>query len=244
MICFSLGLICNLLAATALAQTQRPNVENYDQQSPQEIERARAAIQHDFAHAIDPLLLSPSVRTRILKSYGYLDPKHEVPSDLLADAVLYYDTNKASFNNLAYITVVNFKSRSDNYRFFLINMKDGSVEKFHTTHGSGSDPEDDGYAKTFSNVPDSRKSSLGFIRTAEVYFGHYNRSIRLDGISATNSNIRARAIVFHGSDKVHEANVIEGRSWGCIAMDWAVKDRILDKIKEGSLMYIGVSKLP
>jgi hypothetical protein len=54
--------------------------------------------------------------------------------------------------------------------------------------------------------------------------------------------MRERAVVFHGWDKVHEANVKQGLSWGCITLDWQFKDLVLEKIKEGSLMYVGVSK--
>lgn len=43
-------------------------------------------------------------------------------------------------------------------------------------------------------------------------------------------------------DGVKEANVIQAMTWGCIALDWTVKDAVLDKIKEGALLYVGVSK--
>jgi hypothetical protein len=164
-----------------------------------------------------------------------------VPPDLLQKAVAYFDANKSRFPNQAYITVVDFRPRSDKYRLYIINMADGSVEKFHTTHGVNSDKNADGIATVFGNVINSGMSSLGFVRTGEVYSGSYKRSIRLDGLSSTNSNIRDRAVVFHGWDKVHEANVIQGMSHGCITLDWKVKDAAIDKIKEGSLMYVGQS---
>jgi hypothetical protein len=215
--------------------------ENPDWQSPDEIARAREAVERDFADATDPSNVSPIEQQLILKRYAHLDPDHVVPKDLLKTAVTYFEKNKAGFPNQSYITVVDFKPRSDNYRFFLIKLDDGSVEKYHTTHGSGGDVDDDGIAESFGNVPNSRKSSLGFVRTGEVYMGTYQRAIRLDGLSRSNTAIRERFIVFHGWDKVHEANVIQGRSAGCITLDWAVKDGVLDKIKEGSLLYVGVS---
>ncbi len=234
--------LCLLLCGPLIALAESPAPENFDIQSPAEIARAHAAVARDFAHARQPMVLSARDKAKILAAYDYLDPKDEVPSDLLSTAVLYYDLNKASFPNQNYMTVVDFKPRSDNYRFFLINIIDGSVEKFHTTHGRGSDPNDSGYAGSFGNIPNSAKSSLGYIRTGEVYSGNYKVSVRLDGLSTTNSNIRDRAIVFHGWNNVHERNVIEGRSAGCITLDWAVKDGVLEKIKEGSLIYVGVSK--
>ena len=223
-------------SSVAFAQFANPDV-----QSPEEIQRANEAVARDFAKAITPEMLSIRAQNKILDVYAHLDPKREVPTDLLKDAVVYFEANKSAFPNREYITIVDFKPRSDRYRFYLIDMKTGSVEKYHTTHGVGSDEGD--FAKYFGNVVNSGKSSLGFVRTAEVYSGKFKRSLRLDGLSKTNSKIRERAIVYHGWDHVKEANVIQGLSWGCITIDWTLKDAILDKIKEGSLMYIGVSKL-
>ena len=217
--------------------------EGYDYQSPTEIEAARAQIAKDFAGATDPTALSGRVRAKMLAQYAHLDPGHEVPADLLEEAVVYFDANKNRFPNQAYITIVDFKARSNSQRFFLINMESGAVEKYWTTHGINSDKNRDGYAEAFGNVINSGKSSLGFVRTAEVYHGKFKRSVRLDGLNTTNSNIRARAIVFHGWDGVKEERRIQGLSWGCITLDWTVKDSVLDRIKEGSLMYVAVSKI-
>jgi hypothetical protein len=215
--------------------------EGWDVQSKEEIQRAREEIQRQFSGDDEPHFLTDYDRLKVLDKYSYLDPKHWVPTDLLSKAVTYFDANKAKFPNQNYIGIVDFKPRSDHYRFYLINMTTGEVERFHTTHGIHSDMNKDGYAEQFGNVINSGRSSLGYIRTAEVYVGHYKRAVRLDGLSATNSNIRARAVILHGWDKVHEANVIQGLSWGCITLDWAVKDAVIDKLKEGALMYVGVS---
>ena len=232
-------------AMASTAQTQEPPLrEGFDRQTLEEIRRAHIQIDKDFAHARRPQIFSEAEKSKILAGYNYLDPQHLVPTDLLQTAVIYFDANKASFANQSYITIVDFKPRSDKFRFFLINMADGSVERYHTTHGTGSDPRKIGFAELFGNVINSGKSSLGFIRTAKVYTGRFHRAVRLDGLSKTNSNIRDRAFIVHGWDHVHEANVIEGLSWGCITLDWKIKDAVIDKIKEGSLMYAGVSAGP
>lgn len=235
--------IVSLLAIGAMGTYAFANLEpeNPDMQSPEEIERAHAIIDHDFKDAVDTMMHPESVPVDLMDRYSHLDPAKEVPADLMQTAVAYFNANKASFPNQNYITIVDFRPRSDKYRLFIVNMATGAVEKFHTTHGSGSDPNEDGIATSFGNVINSGKSSLGFVRTAEVYSGNYKRSIRLDGLSKTNSNIRDRAVVFHGWDDVHEANVIQGMSKGCITLDWAIKDAAIDKIKEGSLLYVGQS---
>jgi hypothetical protein len=227
------------LGVTAYAMEENPDI-----QSPEEISRAHAAIDRDFAHARSLNEMSIGEKVSTLTRYAYLDPNHEVPPDLLNTAVLYLNANETSFPNQAYIAIVDFKPRSDAYRLYIVNMQTGAVEHFHTTHGVNSDPKSTGYASIFGNVINSGKSSLGFVRTAEVYTGAYKRSLRLDGVSKTDSNIRDRAVVFHGWDGVHEKNVIQGMSHGCITLDWTVKDAAIDEIKEGALMYLGYAGQP
>jgi hypothetical protein len=121
-------------------------------------------------------------------------------------------------------------------------MISGEVMPIRTAHGVGSDPDHDGFVESLGNVPDSKKSSQGFYQVSEIYSGKYGRSIRLDGLSPTNSNVRRRAIVIHGSDYVHEGNVIQGRSWGCFALAWSIKDHVVDLLSGGSLLYADFSK--
>lgn len=215
--------------------------EGFDRQTPAEIEAARAQITALFGGAIHPATLSPAEKSAILNKYRHVDPRGEVPSALLEQTLLYFDKNMSKFSNQDYVSVVNFKPHSSIQRFFVIDLKTGAVEKFRTTHGWASDADSDGNAETFGNVVSSGKSSLGFVRTGEVYWGKFKRSIRLDGLSSTNSNVRERAIVVHGWDKAFERNVTQGLSWGCPALDWLVKDGVIDKIKEGSLMNFGYS---
>lgn len=229
-------LICLSLGNIVLAQS---GDEEFDHQTPEQVEKARQEIQRQFADAINPEKISEKEKAKILNQYQYLDPKNEVPKDLLQSTILYFDLNKDKFANHEYVSVINYGARSDQYRFFLINLVNGMVEKFHTTHGWGSDEDDDGYATSFSDVNNSGKSSVGFARTAEVYSGKFSRAIRLDGLSASNANIRLRAIVIHGWDYVHEKFEVPKRSWGCPALDWAIKDSVIDKIQGESLINMG-----
>lgn len=177
----------------------------------------------------------------ILQGYQHLDPNHMVPTTLLSKAVVYFDQNKSRFANKAYIVVCDFSSNSKNKRFFIINMSTGAVTAYAVAHGSGSDPDNDGKATKFSNVGGSNASSIGFYRTAETYTGAHGYSLRIDGLSATNSNVRSRAIVVHGAAYV-EASYIKsvghaGRSWGCFAVADSLKTEVINKIKGGALIY-------
>lgn len=216
--------------------------EGYDAESPEVIEAKRREIAELFKDAeVGPL--SAGEKAAVLSRYQHLDANKDVPTDLLEKAVLYFDKNKDKFPNQEYITIVDFKPKSDKHRLYLINVATGAVEKYHTSHGTGSDKNKNHYAESFGNVINSGKSSLGFARVSEEYVGKFGRSIRLDGLSTTNSNIRARAVVLHGWDQTYERDVVQGWSWGCITLDYAVRDPFLDKVRGGSLMYSGVSAL-
>jgi hypothetical protein len=120
-------------------------------------------------------------------------------------------------------------------------MAKGSVRAIHVAHGSGSDPKKSGYARSFSNVPNSKKSSLGFYKVSETYNGKHGRSAKMDGLSSTNSNVRRRAIVLHGSDYVKENGSKPGRSQGCFAIAKALKDGVIDQLMGGAIIYAGLS---
>lgn len=67
------------------------------------------------------------------------------------------------------------------------------------SHGSGSERSHvrSAYAR-FSNEDGSHLSSLGRAVVAERYEGRYGVAYRLDGLEATNSNLRSRCVVLHG----------------------------------------------
>ena len=62
------------------------------------------------------------------------------------------------------------------------------------------------------------------------------------GLSSTNSNVRARAIVIHGASYVQESSVIQGRSWGCPAVAMENRDTVVKALKGGSLIYAVLDK--
>jgi len=198
--------------------------------------------QAESTPLITPTELPKTQEEIVLSKYDHLDPNHEVPTDLLKKAVLYLDANQSKFPNKNYLSVIDFAKSSKLKRFFIVDLKTGAVWAIHTAHGKGSDPGHDGIAEKFSNVSGSNASSLGVYKTAETYTGSHGRSLRLDGLSSTNSNVRARAIVIHGASYVSESNVIQGRSFGCPAVADSLKDKVIDKIKGGSIIYAGLSE--
>lgn len=161
-----------------------------------------------------------------------------VPEKILDQAFAYFDANSAEFPNQNYIVLIDMSQHSSQQRLYMGNLKTGKVERHHVAHGRGSDSNHDGFAESFSNVPQSRATSLGFYRVAETYFGQHGYSVRMDGLSKTNSNARPRAIVIHGADYVKPGLPKMGRSFGCPALDRAVTESVINRIRDGSLLYI------
>ena len=180
--------------------------------------------------------LSDDEKAQISARY-HLDPDGVIPKTLLLDAVAFFDSNKAKIKNRNYLTVVDFSKHSGKQRLFVVNMTSGDVSAYVVAHGSGSDPGNTGYATRFSNVNNSNETSLGYYITGETYDGKHGNSMRLDGVSSTDSNARARAIVMHGADYVGEGRSRQGRSWGCLAMPPNEKDGVIAKLKGGSVIY-------
>lgn len=148
---------------------------------------------------------------------------------------------QGDLQNPQYLTVIDFTKSSNELRFFLIDMKVKKVvASDYVAHGRNSGNE---LATRFSNTPSSLQSSLGFYTTAETYFGKHGYSLRLDGQEPNiNCKARERAIVMHGADYVSESFIKQhgrlGRSFGCPALSKSISKSVIDKIKDGSCLYI------
>lgn len=139
------------------------------------------------------------------------------------------------------ITIADYSKPSSEKRLFVIDVANARV-LFNTyvAHGKNSGATN---AESFSNAPNSNKTSLGFVLTGETYVGSKGYSLRLDGLEAgINDNVRNRAVVIHGSSYVDAARakngVMMGRSFGCPALSWVDYKPIIDEIKGGSLMFM------
>lgn len=171
-----------------------------------------------------------------LRDYDHLDPKRIVPTDILAKAVAFFDANKTKIQNQNYITVIDFRKHSSKQRMWVIEMATGVVGAYWVAHGAGSDLDQDGYAERFSNMNNSHASSIGFYLTGSQYYGRNGQSLRLHGLSSTNSNAYDRAVVLHGSDYVYAGHA--GASWGCPAFERKYVADLLPRLDLGSLLYI------
>lgn len=147
---------------------------------------------------------------------------------------------KNELKNSNYLTIIDMSLSSNSDRFFLIDMQDKKiVHQSKVAHGQKTGLE---FAQNFSNTINSHQTSLGFYKTAETYQGKHGLSLRLDGLEFSNNNARSRAIVIHAADYVSD-NFIKnygrlGRSYGCPSLPAKNYKQIIEKIKEGSALFI------
>lgn len=149
--------------------------------------------------------------------------------------------NQNLINADSIITIIDFEKSSSQKRLYVVDLKTKSV-LFQTlvAHGKNSGKE---YARSFSNEESSYKSSLGFYITRNTYEGSNGFSLRLEGTeNGINNNAMERAIVMHGADYASESTIYQlgflGRSWGCPALPESLNKPIINKIKDGNMLFI------
>jgi len=149
--------------------------------------------------------------------------------------------NSIELSNKKLLSIIDYSKPSTEKRFFIIDIENHKL-LYHTlvAHGKKS-----GYlnATKFSNKYGSYKSSLGFFRTGNSYFGIRGYSLKLEGLEkGINDNARLRGIIIHGANYVDErlvnGNGVIGRSWGCPAVSNKLSKEIINLLKGGSLLYI------
>lgn len=185
--------------------------------------------------------LASTADEQILGKYDHFDPTQLINTKLLKAATLYFDKNKSKFANQRALTVIDYSLHSSKKRFFLINTSTGEVWATYTAHGKGSDANHDGYADRFSNTSGSNATSLGPYVTDYTYQGEHGYSLNLKGLSSTNSNAYSRRIVIHGADYVVDEARRQGRSQGCPALAMKYSKKVINFVKDGSLLYAGAS---
>jgi hypothetical protein len=166
--------------------------------------------------------------------------KDAVSFNIFNKAILgYRQIDKLKKKNV--ITIIDFSKPSTENRFFVIDLETKRlIYKCFVAHGKNSG---DNYAKSFSNKPESLKSSPGFYVTAETYSGKHGYSLKLDVLEKSiNDNARAREIVIHGAEYVSEEFISKygrlGRSWGCPALPVDISKEVIDMISDGSCLFI------
>ncbi|WFU23926.1 murein L,D-transpeptidase catalytic domain family protein [Bradyrhizobium sp. CB1717] len=168
-----------------------------------------------------------------------LAASHELSAPM--ETLISFRNNHGTPVSARYWAIADFDRRSSEPRLFLFDVRDNHVQSYLCAHGKGSEgPTDDGYANVFSNQPGSNCTSLGVYHCAETYNGTHGFSMRLDGLEASNSKARARAVVVHGADYVSQDMIRRtgriGRSDGCLAVENRYATEVVSALTGGSLV--------
>jgi hypothetical protein len=139
------------------------------------------------------------------------------------------------------LSICDFSQSSHNKRMYVIDVRHKRLlYRTYVSHGQNSGAE---YASSFSNEPDSYKSSLGFYITKRTYFGRNGLSLKIDGVdSGYNDQAGRRNIVLHGcsyaSFKYLQRFGTLGTSLGCPAIPSSMSPKIIRIVKNGSCIFI------
>ena len=148
---------------------------------------------------------------------------------------------KGMIQKRSMLSICDFSQSSRTKRMYVIDVQHRKLlYRTYVAHGQNSGDE---FATTFSNEPDSYKSSLGFYVTQRTYMGHNGLSLKLNGVdSGFNDMALKRQIVLHGSAYVSDRYMQDfgtlGTSLGCPALPAAISGKIIRAVKDGSVLFI------
>jgi hypothetical protein len=148
--------------------------------------------------------------------------------------------NDGKINSDSILSVIDFSKPSNEKRLFVIDLKSGKL-LYHSVVAHGKNTGEK-YARVFSNKLNSHMSSIGFYVTKKTYNGGNGYSLQLEGLEkGFNDNAMKRAVVVHGADYAEESIISTkgylGRSYGCPALPKEISKQVIDKIKDGNIVF-------
>lgn len=141
--------------------------------------------------------------------------------------------------NKSILTLIDYSLPSQKKRLWVFDLYHKKL-LFHTyvSHGIKSGVFSSDY---FSNLFNSKASSLGVYVTNQSYYGRHGLSLRLGGLDAGfNDHADGRAVVMHGGWYVNESFIKKygraGRSWGCPAVPSELHKSLINAIKQDAIL--------
>jgi hypothetical protein len=159
---------------------------------------------------------------------------------LLAAVSAYASTLARGLAARPLLTIIDYSRPSRERRLWVLDLVRAQVLAHElVAHGRGTGND---VAERFSNRPGSLQSSLGTFLTGGTYVGQHGLSLRLRGLDhGLNDEAEARGIVIHGAEYVNDGIVAKlgrlGRSQGCPALALAAAPRIIELIRNGTVLF-------
>jgi hypothetical protein len=144
-------------------------------------------------------------------------------------------------NKTGVLSICDFSQSSRMKRMYIIDIQHKKLLfRTYVAHGQNSGAE---YASSFSNLPESGKSSLGFYVTGRTYYGRNGLSLKIRGLDkGYNDQALKRNIVLHGSTYICSQYLRSfgamGTSLGCPAIPAPLSPKIIRVVKNGSCLFI------
>lgn len=167
----------------------------------------------------------------------------EVMSRMKEKASLAKDYVDRNGFDVSYCFLIDMRLPSGKNRFFVYNLLKDSLEAAGlVTHGKGSESQTG--ELIFSNLPNSKCTSLGKYKIGNPYNGSFGLSYKLMGLDRTNSRALDRSVVLHSYYGVPDSEVYPASitlSEGCPVVSSAFFSQIkayMDESQEPILLWI------
>ena len=187
--------------------------------------------------------IGAATRTALMSALATVDvaPTGLAPEVLnLAVGAVTCAVNSGDLETPRTLTVIDYSLPSTTPRLWVFDVASGRLLfKELVAHGRNTG---DNMATSFSDVMNSRQSSLGLFVARDTYVGSNGYSLRMAGLEpGFNGNAFERAIVMHGAPYVDAAMAKKqgrlGRSWGCPALREAVAREVIDTVRGGGVIF-------
>lgn len=236
------GPLAGVAGARGIAKDQPATLRVAPAATTQAVTQAVTETALPAARAATPAAPAPAAVPAVNRAAVFADKAKGLSPEVLAmalDAVACAEARGVDGRD-DLLTIIDYSLPSTEPRLWVLDLAKGEV-LYHelVAHGAGTGEL---YATRFSNVKDSRQTSLGLFRTGGTYMGGNGYSLKLQGLDkGFNDRAEERHIVMHGAWYVsaeHARNQGRlGRSWGCPAVSEAVAREIIDLIKGGSFVF-------
>lgn len=174
------------------------------------------------------------IKQMLMKEINTLNPQVIEKVLIIMSCANQYDIES---NNR--LTIIDFSLPASKKRLWIFDLtKDKLLFHSHVSHGIKSGTL---FSNYFSNINNSKASSMGVYNTGKSYRGRYGKSLKLYGLDKSfNDKAYNRFIIMHGAWYVEERFIKKygrpGRSWGCPAVPLKYVKHIIDTIKDKNLL--------